>query len=269
MSSRESVVNSYSMGIFKASNWKKEGAGLLVAAKALRQQWLSNREAVVKVITERSPRSSEVFTKDTALARSSMLLLGYSVEMFLKGGVVKLYSYGPEEVVKRLMRKLGHDYEGMAKRLRIELEPDQFKQLNGLSQSVVDDARYPATPSLDKDFFEQTNKITQYNHRQPNFERLVGLVERIRDFVQKIDSDSSNPTSSQHHWTDWGYVVARRGGHLPSTIVFRHEDQLKKSDLRRTIEAVVTLSAELDCYQIYQDRGIGKSRRCQPWSLHE
>lgn len=147
MSSRESVVNSYSMGIFKASNWKKEGAGLLVAAKALRQQWLSNREAVVKVITERSPRSSEVFTKDTALARSSMLLLGYSVEMFLKGGVVKLYSYGPEEVVKRLMRKLGHDYEGMAKRLRIELEPDQFKQLNGLSQSVVDDARYPATPS--------------------------------------------------------------------------------------------------------------------------
>ena len=269
MSNREAVVNSHSMGIFKASNWKKEGDGLLVAAKALRQQWLSNREELVSVITERSPRSSEVFIKDTALARSSMLLLGYSVEMFLKGGVVKLYSYCPEEMVERLMRKLGHDYGSMAKRLRIELEPGQFEQLNGLSQSVVNDARYPATPSLDKNFFEQTNKITQYNHRQPNFERLVGLIEQIRDFVQKIDSDSSNPTSFQHRWTDWGYVVSRWGGHLPPTIVFRHEDQRSKSDLRRAIEAVVKLSAEFDCYQIYQDKGMGKNRRCELWSLNE
>ncbi len=75
MKNRESVVNSHSVGIFKASNWKKEGDGLLVAAKALRQQWLSSREEVIKVVTDRSPRSSEVFTKDSALARSSMLLL--------------------------------------------------------------------------------------------------------------------------------------------------------------------------------------------------
>lgn len=93
MNNRESVVNSHSLGIFKASNWRKEGDGLLVAAKALRQQWLSNREEVIKVITNRSPRSYEVFTKDSALARSSMLLLFFSVEMFLKSGVVKLHSY--------------------------------------------------------------------------------------------------------------------------------------------------------------------------------
>lgn len=55
------------------------------------------------------------------------------------------------------MRKLGHDYESMAERLGVELEPDQFDQLNGLSKSVVNDARYPATPSLAKDSFEQTN----------------------------------------------------------------------------------------------------------------
>ncbi|MCF5188320.1 hypothetical protein [Pseudomonas simiae] len=248
MNNRESVVNSHSMGIFKASNWKKEGDGLLVAAKALRQQWLSNREEVIKVITVRSPRSSEVFTKDSALARSSMLLLGYSVEMFLKGGVVKLHTYCSEEMVERLMRKLGHDYESMAKRLEVKLESDQLEQLNGLSKSVVNDARYPATPSLGKDFFEQINQITRYNHRQPNFERLVVLVEQIRDFARKIDSDSLNPTCFQHHWTDWGYVVARCGGNLAPTIIFRHEDQLTESDLRSAIDAVVMLSTDFDCY---------------------
>lgn len=57
------------------------------------------------------------------------------------------------------------------------------------------------------------------------------------------------------------------GGNLPPTIVFRNEDQLAETDLRSAIEAVVTLSAKFDCYRIYQDRGKGKSRRCEPWSL--
>lgn len=45
-------LSSHSMRIFKASNWKKKGDGLLLAAKALRQQWLSYREEVIKVITD-------------------------------------------------------------------------------------------------------------------------------------------------------------------------------------------------------------------------
>ncbi|PKH19056.1 hypothetical protein CIB54_16985 [Pseudomonas fluorescens] len=114
--------------------------------------------------------------------------------MFLENGVVKLHSYCSEEMVERLVRKLEHDYESMAKLLGVKLDPNQFEQLNGLYKSVVNDARYPAMPSLGKDFFEQTNQITRYNHRQPNFERLVGLAEQIRDFARKIDSDSSNPT---------------------------------------------------------------------------
>lgn len=113
--------------------------------------------------------------------------------MFLKSGVVKLHSYCPEEMVERLVRKLGHDYESMAKLLGVKLDPNQFEQLNGLSQSVVNDARYPATPSLGKDFFEQTNQIIRYNHRQPNFERLLGLIEQIRDFARKSNSGSLNP----------------------------------------------------------------------------
>lgn len=269
MIDRETVVNSLSKGIFKASNWKKEGDGLLVAAKALRHQWLSNREEVIRIITDQSPRSSEVFTKDSALARSSMILLGYAVEMLLKGGMVKLYSYCPEDLVERVVRKFGHDYECMAERLDINLEPDQFKQLKDLSRSVVNDARYPITPSLGTDFFEQTNQVTRFNNRQPNFESLVGLVEQIRDFARKIDSDSSNPAWFQHRWTGWGYVVARSGGSLPPTIVFRHEDQLVRSDLRSAIEAVVTLSADFDCFQIYEDTGNGRSRRCERWSLQE
>lgn len=254
MSSREAVVNSKSKGIFKAANWKKEGEGLLVAAKALRQQWLLNKEEVIKIITEQSPRSSEIFIKDSALARSSMLLLGYSVEMFLKGGLVKLYSYCPEEMVERVIRRFGHDYKGMAERLGVPLTSSQFEQLNGLKKSVVDDARYPITPSLGKDFFEQTNKITQYNNRQPNFESLVELIELIRDFARRIDADSSNPTSFQHPETEWGYVVARFGGNLPPTIVFRRNDQLADSDLRSALEAAVRLRADLSSYRVTRTR---------------
>ena len=266
MNRQELIVTSRSKGIFSFPNWKKEGDGLLIAAMALRQQWLSNKEEVLRIITDQSPRSSEVFIKDAALARSSMLLLGYAVEMFLKGGVVKLYFYCPEEMVGRALREFGHKYELMAKRLSIPLTADQIEQLRGLSRSVVDEARYPVTPQLGEDFFEQANEINRYNIRQPNFESLVELVGQLRGFVRKIDSDSCNPSSFQHRRTDWGYVVARRGGNLPPTIVFRRDDQLAEPGVRSAIEATVTLYTDLDSYQIYEDRGKGKSRRCELWN---
>ena len=104
----------------------------------------------------------------------------------MENGVVKLHSYCSEEMVERLVRKLEHDYESMAKLLGVKLDPNQFEQLNGLYKSVVNDARYPAMPSLGKDFFEQTNQITRYNHRQPNFERLVDWPSRYATSLGRL-----------------------------------------------------------------------------------
>lgn len=84
------VLNQKSQGIFRFSNWKKEEGGLLIAPQALRCQWLLNKEEIKQIIIDQAPRSPEVFTNDHALARSSRLLLRYAVEMYLKGGLVKL-----------------------------------------------------------------------------------------------------------------------------------------------------------------------------------
>lgn len=130
------VLNHHSQGIYRFSNWKKEGDGLLIAAQALRQQWLLNKEEVKRIITDQAPRSPEVFTKDLALARSSMLLLGYAAEMYLKGGLVKLYRYCPEQLVGRELRMYSHHYQRLAKRLQIPITENQFDQLSELEKAL-------------------------------------------------------------------------------------------------------------------------------------
>jgi hypothetical protein len=257
------VVNQNSQGIFRFSNWKKEGDGLLIAAKALREQWLLNKDEVRQIITDQVTRSPEVFTKDHALARSSMLLLGYAVEMYLKGGLVKLYRYCPEKLVERELRVYGHQYELLAKRLGAPIAESQYLQLKGLAKSVVDEARYPVTPTIDGNFFDKLNSITRRNQGQSSFESLIGLVERIRDFVTRIDSDSDNPSSIQPRETLWGYYVVRYGGHLASSIVFRCADPMTLLGLRNEIEAQVTLPGDWEEYEVYQDTGSGHKRKCE------
>lgn len=257
------VLNHNSQGIYRFSNWKKEGDGLLIAAQALRQQWLLNKEEVRRIITDQAPRSPEVFTKDLALARSSMLLLGYAAEMYLKGGLVKLYRYCPEQLVGRELRMYSHHYQCLAKRLQIPITENQFDQLSELEKSVVDEARYPVTPTVDVDFFQKVNSITRRNHGQSNFESLVEVVEAIRDFVARIDSDSGNSASFFSRSMSWGYFIARFGGHLVPSIVYRCPGKMSMAELRKAVETEVTLPGGWEQYEVYEDLGCGGKRKCE------
>lgn len=256
------VLDQHSQGIFCFSNWMKEGDGLLIAAKALRQQWLLNKEEVRQIVTAQAPRSPEVFLKDNALARSSMLLLGYAAEMFLKAGLIKLYKYCPEVLVGRELRRYGHDYESLAKRLHAPITEYQYAQLNGLSKSVVDEARYPVTPTINENFFDKVNAITFRNHGQANFESLLELLVVIRDFVARVDSDSANPASFSPLPMRGGYFVARHGGHLMPSIVYRCDEPITLPELRVVIENVVSLPGGWEQYELYEDIGDERNRKC-------
>jgi len=256
------ILDQHSQGIFCFSNWMKEGDGLLVAAKALRQQWLLNKEQVLQIVTAQAPRSPDVFLKDNALARSSMLLLGYAAEMYLKAGLIKLYKYCPEILAEYELRRYGHKYENLAKRLHTPITESQYAQLNSLSKSVVDEARYPVTPTINENFFDKVNAITFRNHGQANFESLLKLLEVIRDFVARVDSDSGNPASFSRRTMREGYFVARHGGHLVPSIVYRCDEPITLLELRGVIETEVSLPGDWEQYELYEDVGEGRNRKC-------
>lgn len=257
------IVNNKSQGAYKASSWINEGDGLLLSSTALRESWKNNKQNLRAFSAAPTVHRGDVFTKDFALSRSSILLLGYSLEMFLKAGVVRLYIGCPEDLVRAELRNFGHKYGETAKRIHFKKTGPDGGDFNILSRSVIEDARYPVTPQQDKNYIAELNKITCINSSQKTYERLETLVRRVRSYVSKLDNDSSNGASYTARDTDFGYFAARFGGGLPPMITYKTDAPLDLDELHQKILSHSTIVGRWEDYTIFEDTGEGKERKCR------
>ena len=168
----------------------------------------------------------------TGLPRASMLLLGYSVEMYLKGGLSKAYHGCSEEMFQRdIKRRFGHDFISLADEIAFPLENDDENNLNQLLQNMVlFDARYPVFVPEDATYSDAANQQTGRIWSQGNFNSFTQLANRIRAHSKSIDSTSNNPASFISVNVDEdGYVAFRVGGNLPPRITYRLSSKQKRS----------------------------------------
>ena len=223
---KSSRISKRSAGQFDPKNWFSEGDGLFASAAKTRETWTDHRRAFSQTVrkrrSEKSDRASD-WNLLTGLPRASMLLLAYSVEMYLKAGMAKAYYGCSARMFERDVKgRLGHRLVSMAKELAFNLKDGDETNLALLKDMMLFDARYPVFVPEGASYADTVNRQTRRIWSSSNFEDYSELISRIKQHSQLIDSDSSNPASCNSYRIDRdGYLTFRIGGNLPPRITYR------------------------------------------------
>ncbi|WP_417358806.1 hypothetical protein [Gallaecimonas pentaromativorans] len=227
------------LGVFKKSEWVSEGDSLKNSSEALNELSQSTKSELDFLVNQRKEGRKNSNSKNIVdliitfeyYKKSSILLLGYSIEMYLKAGLVCLHRYTVrDDFVELLRKKYSHNLSQVAQLLGIPLSSEEIKNLDRLKDLVLDEGRYPITPLSENEYISQVNKLNQEIWSVKQYKAWVELASKIEDFVRKIDTDSSNPVSfSRYQIDDDGYCVFRFGGNLPAYLLAKYSTEQKEN----------------------------------------
>lgn len=217
-------------GIFNKNHWVQEADGKLISAKLLRESALRKQSEfdslqALKKTKGEMLTSKEVFeilsVKDSA-NKSSILILGYAIELLLKSGIVSLLINAPRKLLEKKVRAYGHCLLSIAQELHLELSAQECILLDTLSSYIVRETRYPVTPQSVKDYCNQSNKITQFVSNEDNFLLGVKFFNRIRTFIENVDGTTDNmKIHGRMDMEQNGYLTFRIGAELPPIVILK------------------------------------------------
>ncbi len=219
-------ISNRSVGQLDQKNWIAEGDGLLASAEKTRTIWMDHRRVFSQTVQQRRSRDRDAsadWNLLLGLPRSSMLLLGYSVEMYLKAGLVRAYHGCSEDMFKRdIKNRYGHRLVSMANEIALSLDQNDEKSLNLIMDMVLFDARYPVFVPPTDSYANTINQQTERIWSAESFANFTKLANRIKTHSKRIDADPNKPASFLSFNVDSdGYLAFRVGGHLPPRITFR------------------------------------------------
>ncbi|MEP2785063.1 MAG: hypothetical protein ABJP33_21920 [Pseudoruegeria sp.] len=270
----QSRLSNKSTGQFDPKKWISEGDGLLASSRKVRELWGSHREdfgRTVRQENEGQRPTAEDWTLLTGLPRTSMLLLGYAVEMYLKAGIAKAYiGCGNTMFERDVKSRFRHNLDDMAQELAFPREPGDQNRFQKLKNMVLVDARYPIFVPENETYAKAVNQQTSRIWSENEYADLSGLGQRVRDHVSKIDADSTNCASfNSFNIDDDGYLAFRSGGHLPPRITYRLSTEMRAANHIEAVDVKALLDQRvhfqvLRCWDqawIYED---GETSRGQP-----
>ncbi|WP_372168204.1 hypothetical protein [Xanthomonas axonopodis] len=206
-----------------ANAWMQEGEGQEATARSIRARWLRQKRQI-KADKPSKLRHAEWMAL-TGNPRASVLLMGYAVEIYLKAGLAK-WLMGCEKTLLEVDAKgYGHNYERLANDLEIDEAVAPRHLLRLLRNAVTLEAKYPAQPNPGETPIAAINRRTSNLWNEEAFRDICRLSKRLSDHVKSINSDHRNPVSTQRFQLPaGGYLIMRRGGHLPSRVTVRPPD---------------------------------------------
>lgn len=241
-------ISKRSVGEFDAKKWINEGDGLMASSRKIREIWGDHRQ----VFSTTEQKTNDDWNLLTGLPRASMLLLGYSVEMFLKCGLAKAYYGCSEQMFYRDVRKFSHKFLSLADEIAFPLENKDKNNLQQLQNMVLFDARYPVFVPKGQKYSDKVNQQTGEIWSQSNFNSLAEMTNRIRAYSTSIDSNTKNQASFISLNIDKdGYVAFRVGGNLPPRITYRlsseqkQNGQTSKDDIKALIKGDSSSSCKI------------------------
>ena len=223
-----------SVGQFDPKAWINEGDGLLASAAKTREIWTNHRRNFSQTIKQReseSPERASIWSLLTGLPRASMLLLAYSVEMYLKAGLAKVYFGCSEDIFERDVKgTFGHNLVALATEIDFEIKDEDKQNFILLTQMIRVDARYPVFVRRGESHAETVNKQTARIWSSPNFGAFIELANRVKEHSRNIDANSDNPMSYiSCNIDDDGYLAFRVGGNLSPRITYRFSSVQKRT----------------------------------------
>ena len=222
-------ISNRSVGEFNPKDWINEGDGLMASSRKIRKIWDEHRQVFSTI--GKGEKTKDDWDLLTGLPRASMLLLGYSVEMYLKGGLAKAYRGCSEEMFHRdIKKRFRHKLIYLAKEIAFPFEHSDKNNLKQLKDMILFDARYPVFVPESARYSDAVNLQTGRIWNQENFNSFTQLANRIREHSKSVDSTSNNPaTYITVNVDEDGYVAFRFGGNLPPRITYRLSSEQKRS----------------------------------------
>ena len=267
-------------GQFDPKNLFDEGDGLLASSAKTREIWTNHRQTFSQTVQGRKLGNRDHLSDWnllTGLPRASMLLLGYSVEMYLKGGLVNAYKGCSKEMFERDVKgRFGHNLVSLAKEIAFPFKDGDENNLTLLKEMILVDARYPVFVPNGASYADTVNQQTGKIWSDENYKAFTELANRVKAHSRTIDKDSKNPASlNSFNVHDDGYLTFRVGGNLPPRITYRLSSVQKQNcgTSPEDIEDIKALFTEpqfdgLRHYWerawIYEDGEKKTSRRAQP-----
>lgn len=233
-------------GQLDASRWIQEGDGLRASARSIRAQWVVDRRRIRKTPDVQNGLSSRQWSKLIGFPRAAVLLVGYSVEMYLKAALAKVYRGCRPGMFDRDLKRFGHDYKRLAIATDLPTLEGDAELLESLEDFVTNSSRYPIFPEesseLISDRFSKLTEVTRTIWSSSHFVRLHGIAKRIREHASLIDQDPQNCSFSERlEFGTHGYLSARSGGRIADRITVRYSDEMRLK--HQGLEGVINLIA--------------------------
>lgn len=179
----------------------------------------------------------------SATTHSSMLLVGYAVELFLKAGLTHVYIGCPINLFKREIRRTyNHDLVKLATEIEFPLLSQNCNCLKRLEKIVRGEGRYPYLANNCTEATKREQERAFLFWDDDRFQDFYDLAVSIREYVIRIDQDADNPMSGVQTRIDQdGYFAFRCGGNLSPRVTVKYSSVQKdnctdnKEHLKRLI----------------------------------
>ena len=185
---RPELIDGRARDGFDKQSWIEEADRHLRSAKILRDSRKRRRAALSK---KPRPRIDNILAMDAAV-HSSVLLVSYAIELFLKAGLTRVYVGCSKKLFERDVKRYGHNLVKLAREIEYPLPDATKKHLRELQSVILSEGRYPF---LSENSELQRDRVNQRAHRfwsDERFEDLRRLAGAIRTHALMLDGDSKN-----------------------------------------------------------------------------
>jgi len=195
-------------------------------------------------------------------------LLGYAIELLLKSGIVSLLISAPKSLLDNTVKCYSHKLLNIANDLQLKLSKEEQNLLKNLSSYIIQETRYPVTPTSTAEYCEKTNIITSFVADDTQFNLGVNLFNNIRKTLLDIDGTRENPKFYCRMEMDRnGYIIFRAGGSLPPVFIIKYCDTQISSELNTLNHIKVLLSRKNKEDMTIHSRLMEKTSR-KSWDTH-
>lgn len=227
-------------GEFSSNDWRKEAKIHYVSSFELRElaDGLINKGSA-SISSDR--KSSDIafisLQKATSLYKSSVLLLGYSLEMMLKSGVVSMYRDIPRKHLSKVLKGFSHHLVKVAEFIELPISDSEEIILKRMGELVLGGARYPIRPKEGSGFSKEINELNSIFSNSDFYNKAKLLYEKCQKHVEGIKGSEKDPVSHGclKIGSD-GFLSYRIGGNISARVVVAYSSEQKRNNKDNLLE---------------------------------
>jgi hypothetical protein len=248
-------------GIYDRYQWENDANGYLFSSQTLRN---SSKEKKLEFEQLRDKWQHKEIVNNIVqreyLNKTSLLLLGFALELFLKSGILALYIGAPKEAFDGdIKNRFNHYLDKIAKELCLDLCNDEYDMLIKMTNFIKKYIKYPLEINNNEDYLKTHNERAREIWDDERYDSWIVLYEKIKQQVKIIDHCTEDVMFGGY-WeiNSEEYIHYRRGGKLPPIIKTNCNIKIDK----KTPETKSFILKNIDhiAYKIYIEKEWNNTR---------